>query len=80
MCVASSILEKPLPEKTVLIGEVGLTGEIRATAQVDTRVREAVRLGYTTVLIPARSKVSDHACRLVRIADISEAIRALFME
>ena len=80
MCVASSILEKPLPEKTVLIGEVGLTGEIRATAQVDTRVREAVRLGYTTVLIPVRSKVSDHACRLVRIADISEAIRALFME
>lgn len=80
MCVASSILEKPLPEKTVLIGEVGLTGEIRATAQLDTRIKEAVRLGYTTVLIPARAKVSDHACRLVRVSDVSEAIRALFME
>ena len=80
MCVASSILEKPLPEKTVLIGEVGLTGEIRSASQLDTRVKEAVRLGYTTVLIPARAKVGDHACRLVRVGDISEAIRALFME
>ncbi len=80
MCVASSILEKPLPEKTVLIGEVGLTGEIRSASQLDTRVREAVRLGYTTVLIPARAKIADHACRLVRVSDISDAIRALFME
>ncbi len=80
MCIASSLLEKPLPEKTVLIGEVGLTGEIRSASQLDTRVREAVRLGYTTVLIPARSKVADHGCKLVRVSDISEAIRALFME
>lgn len=80
MCVASSILEKPLPEKTVLIGEVGLTGEIRAASQLDTRVREAVRLGYTTVLVPARAKIADPSCRLVRVGDISEAIRALFMD
>jgi DNA repair protein RadA/Sms len=80
MCVASSILEKPLPEKTVVIGEVGLTGEIRSASQLDTRIKEAVRLGYTTVLIPARGKVSDHACKLVRVSDVSEAIRALFME
>ena len=80
MCVASSILEKPLPEKTVLIGEVGLTGEIRSASQLDTRIKEAVRLGYETVLIPSRAKVGDHACRLVRVGDISEAIRALFMD
>ena len=80
MCIASSVLEKPLPEKTVLIGEVGLTGEIRPASQLDTRIKEAVRLGYTTVLLPARGKVGDHPCRLVRVGDISEAIRALFME
>ena len=80
MCIASSILEKPLPEKTVLIGEVGLTGEIRPSSQLDTRVKEAVRLGYTTVLVPARAKLSDPGCKLVRVSDISEAIRALFME
>ncbi len=80
MCIASSILEKPLPEKTVLIGEVGLTGEVRSASQLDTRVKEAARLGYTTVLIPARGKVSDYGCRLVRVSDVSEAIRALFMD
>ena len=80
MCLASSVLEKPLPEKTVLIGEVGLTGEIRPASQLDTRIREAVRLGYTTVMIPARSKVADCGCRLLRVSDVSEAIRALFLE
>ena len=80
MCIASSLLEKPLPEKTVLLGEVGLTGEIRASSRLDVRIKEAIRLGYTTVLLPARAKVGDFPCRLVRVADISEAIRALFME
>lgn len=80
MCIASSILEKPLPEKTVLLGEVGLTGEIRAASRLDVRIREAVRLGYTTVLIPAAAKVAEHPCRLVRVADISAAVRALFIE
>ena len=79
MCLASSVLEKPIPEQTVLIGEVGLTGEIRPAAQLDTRIREAARLGYTTVVIPAHSKVADHGCKLIRVSDVSEAIRALFM-
>ena len=79
MCIASSVLEKPLPEKTVLIGEVGLTGEIRPASQLDTRVKEAARLGYETVLIPARGKTGDHGVKIIRVADVSEAIRALFM-
>lgn len=80
MCLASAILEKPLPEKTVLIGEVGLTGEIRPVSQLDTRLREAVRLGYTKILLPARSKTAVEGFAAVRVSDISEAIRALFME
>lgn len=80
MCLASAILEKPLPEKTVLIGEVGLTGEIRPVSQLDTRLREAVRLGYTKILLPARSKTAVEGFAAVRVSDISEAIRALFIE
>lgn len=80
MCLASSVLEKPLPEQTVLIGEVGLTGEVRSASQLDTRIKEAVRLGYTTAIIPARGKVSDYGIRLIRVSDISEAIRVLFMQ
>ena len=80
MCLASSVLEKPLPEKAVLIGEVGLTGEIRPASQLETRLKEAARLGYTTALIPARSKVGDCGMKLVRVSDVSEAIRALFLQ
>ncbi len=79
MCIASSILEKPLPEKTVLIGEVGLTGEIRPASRLDVRIREAIRLGYETVLVPKNAKLPDLPCRLVRVSDVSEAIRALFL-
>ena len=79
MCIASAVLEKPLPEKTVLIGEVGLTGEIRPVSQLDTRVKEALRLGYTTVLIPSRGKVSKAFPELVRVEDISATIRRLFL-
>ena len=80
MCLASSVLEKPIPEQTVLIGEVGLTGEIRPASQLETRLKEAVRLGYTTALIPARSKVGEVGMKLVRVSDVSEAIRALFLQ
>ncbi len=80
MCLASSVLEKPIPEQTVLIGEVGLTGEIRPASQLETRLKEAARLGYTTALIPARSKVGEVGMKLVRVSDVSEAIRALFLQ
>ena len=79
MCLASAILEKPLPEKTVLIGEVGLTGEIRPVSQLDTRLREAARLGYTRILLPARSKTAVEGFTAVRVSDVSDAIRALFL-
>ena len=79
MCLASSVLEKPLPEKTVLIGEVGLTGEVRPVSQLETRIREAVRLGYSTLLLPARSKFTQGDFTAIRVSDISEAIRALFL-
>lgn len=79
MCLASAVLEKPLPEHTILIGEVGLTGEIRPVSQIETRIREAVRLGYSRILLPARSKVSETGFTAVRVEDVSDAIRALFL-
>lgn len=79
MCIASAILEKPLPDQTVLIGEVGLTGEIRPVSQLDTRVKEALRLGFTKILIPSRGKIPQNVPGLVRVEDVSAAIRHLFL-
>ncbi|HUG42797.1 MAG TPA: magnesium chelatase domain-containing protein, partial [Acidobacteriota bacterium] len=50
--VASSFYDRPLPPDTVVIGEVGLAGEVRAVNQIHARVREAASLGFQRVLLP----------------------------
>ena len=51
--LASSFLDKPVPKEVTLIGEVGLTGEIRAVSHAQARVKEAAKMGFTTCLVPA---------------------------
>ncbi len=50
--VASSFRNVPVREGCVLIGEIGLTGEVRAVGQIDKRISEAMRLGFNSVIIP----------------------------
>ncbi len=50
--LASSMLEKPIEADTVVCGEVGLAGEIRAVANMELRLREADRLGFTSFVMP----------------------------
>ena len=45
--LASSLLEKPVAPDVVVCGEVGLAGEVRAAASMETRLREAQRLGFS---------------------------------
>ena len=50
--VASSYREKAVDPKTVLLGEVGLAGEVRGIAQVEARVKEAAKLGFARCILP----------------------------
>jgi DNA repair protein RadA/Sms len=50
--LASSLLDKPVSAGTVVCGEVGLAGEIRAVGNMEQRLREAERLGFTRFLMP----------------------------
>lgn len=52
LAMASSLLNKPLPKKTALIGEVGLLGEIRTVSYLKKRVAEARKLGFTKIVTP----------------------------
>ncbi len=52
MAVASSYKNKPVSEDTIVFGEVGLSGEIRAVTMPDLRVAEAKKLGFKTCIIP----------------------------
>jgi len=52
MAIVSSLRNKPLPEKLVVFGEVGLAGEVRPVQRGQERLREAAKLGFTHALIP----------------------------
>ena len=53
--VASSLKDKPLPSDWVVMGEVGLAGEIRAVPQAERRLQECVRMGFTHAVLPRES-------------------------
>lgn len=50
--IASSVRDRPVPADVALIGEVGLSGELRAVSQINARLREAARLGFDRVIVP----------------------------
>jgi len=51
--LASGFLDKPIDKKTTLIGEIGLTGEIRAVSHIQARVKESAKMGFTRCLVPS---------------------------
>ena len=69
--IISSLKDKPLPEKAVFIGEVGLNGEIRPVTQIDQRVNEAIKLGYERVYISAHAKTRQRP-KLIKLRDVKE--------
>jgi DNA repair protein RadA/Sms len=79
--LASSLLEKPIPPTTVVCGEVGLAGEIRAIGHVDVRIREAQRLGFTRFILPSGNKERltwRPEIELLPVATLQELLRQLF--
>ena len=55
MAIISSYKDVPIPDKTVVFGEVGLSGEIRAVSMARQRVQEAKKLGFSRILLPLSS-------------------------
>ncbi len=78
MCIASALLEAPLPAATACIGEVALTGEIRPVSRLDKRISECARLGYTHLVVPRTDKTPHIAgVRLSPVATLADAVRIL---
>jgi DNA repair protein RadA/Sms len=59
MALASGIDDVALPEGTIYIGEVGLSGEIRPVNRLQERIQEAVQLGYSNIVIPASARIKS---------------------
>ena len=56
LAVASSFIDRPIDPQALVIGEVGLAGEVRAVGQVEARVREAAKLGFARCIVPEGSR------------------------
>ena len=72
LAIASSRLDLPLPPDAAAIGEIGLGGEVRRVARLESRVREAARLGFTRILVPA-SERSERAASQGRAKSIGSS-------
>ena len=73
--IASSFLDKVIDSETVVIGEVGLGGEIRSVGHIDKRIQEAAKLGFKSVIIPANNmnfKMSE--IKITAVENLSAAI------
>lgn len=78
--IASSFREVPAPPRTVVFGEVGLSGEVRAVSQVDARVREAAKIGFKRAILPRTSADKAKAGRgfeVIGVQSVEEFLDAV---
>ncbi len=79
--VASSFLDKPIADGTVVLGEIGLTGEVRAIGQVDKRLSESRKMGFTRCLVPAgnlKRLPEIKGIEITGVKTVSEVVENLF--
>ncbi len=80
LALTSSFRDRPVPHDLAAIGEVGLTGELRAVSALGQRLAEVARLGFTKCMIPKRTQgklTAPKGLELIRVANIREAMAAL---
>jgi len=80
LAVSSSIIsayqDKVFPEKSVIFGEVGLAGEVRAVAKTKERVKESIRLGFNKIVLPY-FKEEVKGAGLIKVKEVKEIIGLL---
>ena len=80
LALISSLTDKAVPDDLIAIGELGLSGECRAVSNLEQRVKEAQRLGFTKAIVPYKNiekRKFDTSMELIPIHSIYEAIRVL---
>jgi DNA repair protein RadA/Sms len=80
LSLASNLLTEPMADGTVVIGELGLTGEVRRVAHIERRLGEAARRGFTRAIIPplGNSRVRPPGLALTEVRDLAAALAAAF--
>jgi len=76
LAVASAAAGIALPESLLVVGEVGLAGEVREVGGVDRRLAEAERLGYRAAIAPVSSPAVSADLEVLRVTSVTEAVVA----
>ena len=79
--LVSSLTDRVVPDDLIIIGELGLAGECRAVTNLELRVREAARLGFTRAIVPFRNvekrKIAVDGMKIIPVKGIFEVIKEL---
>jgi len=79
--VVSSLRDRPIPQRTALVGEVGLAGETRPVRRLGERIREADKMGYERILVPGSFKGrAPGGIDVVPVGSIERAIGELELD
>jgi DNA repair protein RadA/Sms len=79
--VTSSLRERPIDRQTIVFGEVGLGGEVRAISQAEMRLKEAMKMGFRHCLLPEKNLAKLDRVKgveLIGIREVGEALDAIF--
>jgi DNA repair protein RadA/Sms len=77
MCaLVSSLLDKPVSDRTVFLGEAGLGGEIRSVNRIDQRLSEIQKIGFKSAVVPQTAKVKQNGHPL-KLAEVKNSIQAI---
>jgi DNA repair protein RadA/Sms len=80
LSIAGNARNTPLPESTVVLGEVGLAGEVRRVRQVERRLSEAVRRGFARAIVPrlAEGAPRPDGIDVIEVRDLADALETAF--
>ncbi|HBK85324.1 MAG TPA: hypothetical protein DDZ53_04755 [Firmicutes bacterium] len=78
VAIVSSFRDRAPGPRDLLVGEVGLAGEVRGVSRIENRVNEAVKLGFSRVILPAsnlRTGLGQAKIELIGVASVAEALQ-----
>ncbi|MCM3791011.1 DNA repair protein RadA [Domibacillus indicus] len=79
--IASSFRDEPTGASDCLIGEVGLTGEVRRVSRIEQRVNEAAKLGFTRIIVPSNNIggwTAPAGVQIIGVSTVNEALKMVF--
>jgi DNA repair protein RadA/Sms len=81
LAIVSSFRDRPIGPLDLILGEVGLAGEVRAVSRAESRVKEALKLGFQRVILPTSNLQAGLVCpdiQLVGVSSVADALEKTF--